>query len=82
MNNNVFLDDKSEPRFGGYADHVEFPVSAIPRFRKFMDERGQSFLEEVDDWLAQHAGKEKLPTNDVARVGVALFATERPIYQE
>jgi hypothetical protein len=82
MNNNVFPGDKSQPRFGGYADHVEFPVSAIPRFRKFLDERGQTFLEEVDDWLAQHAGGDNQQADDVARVGVALFATERPINQE
>ena len=77
MNNNVFLDDQSVPRFGGYADHVEFPIATIPKFREFLDERGQAFLEEVDDWLAQHAGLDNTGSTDVARVGVSLFATEQ-----
>jgi len=82
MNNNVFLDENSQPRFGGYADHVEFPVSEIPRFREFLNERGQAFLEEVDDWLAEHAVGASASNTNMARVGVALFATERQNSQE
>lgn len=77
MNNNVFMDGDRQPRFGGYADHVEFPVTQIPKFREFLDKRGQAFLEEIDDWLAQHASDDNAADTKVARVGVALFGTER-----
>ena len=82
MNNNVFLDERGEPRFGGYADNDSFPVSAIPQFREFMDKRGQAFLEEIDDWLTKHASEASASDTETARVGIALFATERQHSQE
>ena len=77
MNNNVFLDDDGVPRFGGYADNDAFPVPAIPEFRAFLDKRGQAFLEEIDDWLTQHADQNEFEGAETARVGISLFATER-----
>jgi hypothetical protein len=82
MNNNVFVDDSGVPRFGGFADHDAFPVAAIPDFRDFLDKRGQAFLEEIDDWLAQRACLETEGEGDTARVGISLFATERQDSQE
>jgi hypothetical protein len=82
MNNNVFLDEHGVPRFGGFADNDAFPVSAIPKFRKFLDKRGQEFLEEVDDWLTRNANQDELANADTARVGISLFATERKSFQE
>ena len=82
MNNNVFVDDSGVPRFGGFADHDAFPVTAIPDFRDFLDKRGQAFLEEIDDWLAQRARLETQDERETARVGISLFATERQNSQE
>lgn len=82
MNNNVFVGESGVPRFGGYADHDAFPVAAIPDFRDFLDQRGQAFLEEIDDWLARRAGRETQGDQETARVGISLFATERPNSQE
>jgi hypothetical protein len=82
MNNNVFLDEHGVPRFGGYADNDEFPVSAIPKFREFLDTRGQEFLEEVDDWLTRNANQDEFAGAETARVGISLFATERKGFPE
>lgn len=82
MNNNVFLNGKGEPRFGGFAANDDIPLNKIPRFREFMDKRGQEFLEEVDDWLMQHASTDARSNTNTARVGISLFATEERINQE
>jgi len=82
MNNNVFLDENGVPRFGGYADNDAFPVSDIPKFREFLDKRGQEFLEEIDDWLTTHADQNESAGAETARVGISLFATERKNFQE
>lgn len=77
MNNNVFLDDTSTPRFGGYADNDAIPVSVIPEFYEYMDKRGQAFLEEIDDWLTEHADHSESAKSETARVGISLFANEQ-----
>ena len=76
MNNNVFLEEGGELRFGGFADNDRFPVSDIPAFNQYLDKRGQAFLEEIDDWLTANAGD---PSSDepTARIGISLFATKR-----
>ncbi|MDH3621131.1 MAG: DUF6502 family protein [Gammaproteobacteria bacterium] len=76
MNNNVFLEDGETLRFGGFADNDVFPVHAIPAFNDYLDQRGQAFLEEIDDWLTANAGDQS-PTEPTARVGISLFATKR-----
>ncbi len=77
MNNNVFPGDTGVPRFGGYADNEALPLSVVPEFREYLDKRGQAFLEEIDDWLAEHAASGKPGETETARVGISLFATER-----
>ena len=76
MNNNVFLEEGSALRFGGFADSEAIPVESIPAFHKYMDNRGQAFLEEIDDWLAANAAN---PSDSIqtTRVGASLFATQR-----
>ncbi len=76
MNNNVFPEDGGALRFGGYADNEFIPVESIPAFNKFMDSRGQAFLEEIDDWLTANA-IDSADTKQLARVGVSLFTTQR-----
>ena len=76
MNNNVFLDEGGELRFGGFADNDAFPVSAIPAFNEYLDKRGQAFLEEIDDWLTENA-REQSSDEPTARIGISLFATRR-----
>ena len=82
MNNNVFVDESGSPRFGGFAANDGIPFSDIPRFREYLDKRGQAFLEEIDDWLTKHATTGNKPATNTARVGVSLFATEERISKE
>ena len=76
MNNNVFLDKTRVARFGRKADNERLPNSVIPKFRKFLDRRGQAFLEEIDDWLTEHVATNVPETNERVRIGVGLFAIE------
>ncbi len=76
MNNNVFVDENTTPRFGGFAANDRIPVDMIPLFTEFLDKRGQAFLEEIDDWLTEHADTSGDSTTEKARVGIGLFATE------
>lgn len=82
MNNNVFAHESNAPRFGGFAANDAIPVDAIPAFRNYLDKRGQEFLEEIDDWLTQHQENGGKPSDDTARVGISLFATEEKFPQE
>lgn len=76
INNNIFPAKKHIPRFEGYADNDRISASAIPAFRKFLDQRGQEFLEEIDDWLAQHATDDADETTDFVRIGIGLYSIE------
>lgn len=82
MNNNVFVGESNVPRFGGFAANDAIPIEAIPAFRDYMDKRGQAFLEEIDDWLTEHADKSATPPIKTARVGISLFATEERMFKE
>lgn len=82
MNNNVFVDESTVLRFGGYADNEFIPVDVIPEFREYLDKRGQEFLEEIDDWLAARADSDASSGAMLKRVGISLFATERENIQE
>jgi hypothetical protein len=76
MNNNVFLDDTRVARFGRKADNERIPKSAIPEFRQHLADRGQAFLEEIDDWLTEHATSDKTEISEYVRIGVGMFAIE------
>lgn len=76
MNNNVFLDGKCTPRFGRKADNTRVRADAIPEFRALMNERGQVFLEEIDDWLTKHENKDIGDQTESVRLGVGLFAIQ------
>ena len=81
MNNNVFLDDRNLPRFGRKADNDQIPMSAIPEFRQHLAERGQAFLEEIDDWLTAHVA-EPDETTEYVRIGIGMFAIEKMNIEE
>lgn len=76
MNNNVFPSENRPPRFGGYAANDSMTPEIIPQFREFLDKRGQSFLEEIDDWLTKHAPSEESGSNNHVRIGIGLYAIE------
>jgi len=76
MNNNVFLENKSVPRFGRKAENTRIRADLIPKFRALMDERGQAFLEEIDDWLTEHENNDIGDQTATVRLGVGLFTIQ------
>lgn len=76
MNNNVFLDGTRLPRFGRKADNERIPRSAIPEFREHLADRGQAFLEDIDDWLTDHVTSDVAAATECVRIGVGMFAIE------
>lgn len=82
MNNNVFPSDKHIPIFGGYAANDTMPAEIIPQFREFLDKRGQEFLEEIDDWLTEHAPVAESDVKNPVRMGIGLYAIEQKAEKE
>jgi len=82
LHNDVFLEESGSPRFAGFAANDNVPVDAIPLFQRYLDKRGQQFLEEIDNWLTDHVADGHDPTIETARVGISLFATEERISKE
>lgn len=67
---------KGQRRFEGFAADERIRPAAAAEFRRFVEERGQQFLEEVDDWLSRH----RVPDNSTAtipiRLGVGVYAID------
>jgi len=82
MNNNVFPADNPAPRFGGFAANDTMAADMIPRYRDFLDKRGQEFLEEIDDWLADHAADDERGGKNLVRMGIGLYAIEQNAQKE
>lgn len=81
MNNNVFKTERTQPRFGRKAENVEIPENCREAFREFLDTRGQIFLEDIDDWLTEHA-TDKTEGDANIRLGVGVFAIEDELIKE
>ena len=81
MNNNVFKTDQTISRFGRKAENTEIPESCRESFREYLDKRGQAFLEEIDDWLTEHATDEE-GGSPCVRVGVGVFGIEDEFLKE
>jgi len=73
--NNVTGESKQR-RLEGFAVDDQIHPDAVDEFQTYLDERGQQFLEEIDDWLSQH----RLDSNDSkvipVRLGLGLYAIE------
>ena len=82
MNNNVFLSNAVKPRFGRKAESVRLLPGSINEFHKFMDTRGQAFLEEADAWLTEHEASDNAQQSDFIRLGVGMFAIEDSLSKE
>jgi len=55
-------------------DHVH--PDAIEEFRAYIDERGQQFLEEIDDWLSQRRLDPDDSETTPVRLGLGVYAIE------
>ena len=70
---------QAKPRFERMADNASVNPSAYKAFQKLVEERGLSFLEEMDGWLSEN--ELETPTDSAARnlrlgVGVYLIYDE------
>ncbi len=72
LNHNLTAGGDTPSRFLGRAMDPTIDAAAIPEFREFIESLGQSFLEQVDDWLAEHRSKDGGNGRQV-RLGVGLF---------
>lgn len=74
LEHNLNEDPKATPRFERMADNASIKPSAFKAFQKLVEERGLSFLEEMDGWLSEH---EHDTTTDSAartvRLGVGVY---------
>lgn len=61
---NLHRSEDDPSRFERRATNSNIPKRAIPKFRRFIEDEGQAFLEKVDAWLTKHETKE----DDGARV--------------
>lgn len=77
INYNVVADSDHPSRFLGRATEDTIAASEIPEFRAFVEEHGGPFLELVDDWLAQHRGKDgaggDCENDRRVRLGLGMF---------
>jgi hypothetical protein len=72
---NLTRNARTPARFERAAVNDRISASALPEFRKFLNEEGQEFLERLDAWLTAHELREgkRQPDADTIRLGVGLY---------
>ncbi len=70
---------KGRRRFEGFAADERIRPAAAEAFRRFVDERSQKFLEEVDDWLSRHRMENGDSDGVPLRLGVGVYAIDGPL---
>jgi hypothetical protein len=61
------------PRFERAAVNDRIAKSALPEFRRFLDQEGQAFLERLDAWLTEHEAQQDAPDDEVIRLGIGMY---------
>ena len=74
INYNLVVGEQQPTRFLGRASEQQIDPAAVPEFYAMVEEKGQEFLEQMDEWLTAHraAEGEGVPEKDL-RLGVGLF---------
>ena len=70
ISHNLLVDERSCRTFEGRAVSELVSEGAADAFRRYLDRSGQRFLENVDDWLTDHAERGDEPT---VRLGVGIY---------
>lgn len=70
---NLTRTGRTPPRFERAAVNDRIAKSALPEFRKFLDQEGQAFLERLDAWLSAHEVKGDSPDEPAIRLGVGMY---------
>lgn len=68
--------DTDERWLEGFAVDDQIHPDSIEEFRAYLDERGQQFLEEIDDWLSQHRVNPDESKTTPVRLGLGVYAIE------
>jgi hypothetical protein len=66
---------EDEPRrFAGRATNTRIRPADARRFRAYLEQEGQAFLERVDEWLSRHeAAAESPPKTRTLRIGAGVY---------
>ncbi len=75
LSNNLSINGHGR-RLEGFAVDDAIDPAAADEFREFIDRRGQQFLEEVDDWLAQHRVAPGSSATAPVRLGLGVYAID------
>jgi len=68
--------DTGDRRLEGFAVDDQIDPQSVEEFKGFLDERGQQFLEEIDDWLSQHRLDPNESRTTPVRLGLGVYAIE------
>lgn len=75
LSNNV-TGDTNIRRLEGFAVDDQIDPDSVEEFRTYLDERGQQFLEEIDDWLSRHRLDPNESKATPVRLGLGVYAIE------
>jgi len=71
---NLTRSGKTPTRFERAAVNDRVRASALPEFRKFLNQEGQVFLERLDAWLTEHEAQDATgSTHATIRLGVGVY---------
>ena len=74
LEHNLNEDRLAAPRFEAIADNMSIKLSTYKAFHKLVEERGLSFLEEMDGWLSENEIETSMDsTACTVRLGVGVY---------
>ncbi len=73
--NNV-TGDSDTRRLEGFAVDDQIHPDAVDEFNAYLDEQGQQFLEQIDEWLNKHRIDSDKSTITPVRLGLGVYAIE------
>ena len=74
LEHNLNDDRPAAPRFEAIADNASIKPSTYKAFQKLVEERGLSFLEEMDGWLSKNEIETSTDSHDrTVRMGVGVY---------
>lgn len=74
LEHNLNEQRQSAPRFEAIADNAQIKRSTYDDFCRLVEERGLSFLEEMDGWLSENEIETSTDSNaDTVRLGVGVY---------
>ncbi|NNF17857.1 MAG: hypothetical protein HKN70_14025 [Gammaproteobacteria bacterium] len=76
LKNNIAKGAGTAPRFEGIAIDDRIHGKHVGEFNAYLEERGQKFLEEVDDWLSHHRVDDEDDDSVTVQLGAGLYAIE------